>query len=70
MRYRINGPHPGVDAAGSGHMMLFTVLLSLLIGAILVGLGRRGRQRWVVFWGGTLVLAALIYLVAVWVGYG
>ena len=30
MRYRINGPHPGVDAAGSGHMMLFTVLLSLV----------------------------------------
>ncbi len=50
-------------------MMLFTVLLSLLIGIVLVHLGLKGRQRWVAFWGATLVLAALVYLVAMWLGY-
>jgi len=49
-------------------MVLFTVALSLLIGVVLVRLGIYGRQRWLSFWGGSLVLAALVYLLVIWLG--
>ncbi|MHB8346293.1 MAG: hypothetical protein ACYDHM_03755 [Acidiferrobacterales bacterium] len=69
MRHRIYGNSSGIGPAISDHMVLFTVVLSLLIGAVLVRLGMYGRQRWLVFWGASLVLAALIYIVAMWLGY-
>ncbi|MGA7799586.1 MAG: hypothetical protein WCC36_02150 [Gammaproteobacteria bacterium] len=50
-------------------MILFTAMLSLLIGVVLFVLGRRGRQRWLAFWGGSLVLASVIYLLAAAAGY-
>ncbi len=69
MRYRI-GTLPGESGtASTDHMLLFTVVIGLLIGLVLVFLGRQGRQLWLVFWGGTLVVAALIYLGATVLGY-
>ncbi|HKJ07475.1 MAG TPA: hypothetical protein VKA76_00150 [Gammaproteobacteria bacterium] len=50
-------------------MILFTAVLSLLIGVVLFVLGRRGRQRWLAFWGGSLVAASVIYLIAAAAGY-
>lgn len=69
MRYRIGDTpaHPGF--AGTGHMVVFTVVLSLAIGVILFGLSMRGRQRWLMFWSGSLVLVSLIYLAAILLGY-
>ena len=66
MRYSIYGHHP--HTAVTDHMVLFTVALSLLIGVVLARLGMYGRQRWLTFWGGSLVLAALIYLMVIWLG--
>jgi len=69
MRYRIGDSvtHPGITA--TEHMVLFTVVLSLAIGVVLFGLSLYGRQRWLTFWSASLVLAALIYLVAMLLGY-
>ncbi len=69
MRYRIYEKSPHTGPAISDHTVLFTVVLSLLIGAVLVRLGMYGRQRWLVFWGASLVLVAMIYIVAMWLGY-
>lgn len=69
MRYRIGDSpaHPGIT--GTEHMILFTAVLSLLIGVVLFVLGRRGRQRWLAFWGGSLVMASVVYLIAAAAGY-
>ena len=69
MRYRSGGSGPRSAAVSQHYMVVFTVLMSLLIGVVLVRLGMYGRQRWLVFWGGTLVIAALAYLAAVWLGF-
>ncbi len=69
MRYRINGHHAHAAAVVTDHTVLFTVVLSLLLGIVLVRLSLYGRQRWLTFWAASLVLASLIYLVATWLGY-
>lgn len=49
-------------------MLLFTVLLSLVIGVILTWLGVRGRQIWLATWSGGLIVASLAYLG--WIAFG
>ncbi len=68
MRYRIghSPAHPGL--ASSNHVLLFTAVLSLVIGAILLRLSMYGRQRWLIFWSGSLILVSLIFLIAMLVG--
>jgi hypothetical protein len=34
------------------------------VGVILVVLGLKGRQIWLVFWGGGLVIASILYIAA------
>ena len=62
MRYRIDVGPPAEVASSSEPLLIFTAVLALAAGVILVWLGWRGRQRWVVFWYGSLVVASLIYL--------
>ena len=45
---------------------MFTALLSILIGAILVWLGRRGKQMWLTVWSGGLIVASIVFLVYNW----
>ena len=62
MRYR-DGHDPALSAWGTtDEVLLFTVVLSLFIGVALVWLGRKGRQMWLVFWSGGLVIASIAYL--------
>lgn len=62
MRYRI-GEDPAVSAYGStGDVVTFTVYLCIVIGAILVWLGWRGKQWWLVIWNVGLVIASFVYL--------
>lgn len=65
MRYRENvdiaaAPHAGVDTG----MLVGTVSYALLLGIGMVALGLAARQRWVAFWGGTLILASAAFLIA------
>jgi len=68
MRYRIGETSQQVGPPISGEMLVFAVVLGLLIGIVLVGLGRRGRIMWLTVWGGGLVLISIIYLVSFSVG--
>ena len=66
MRYRI-GEDPNIDAYGStDEVVVFTALLSIFIGAILVWLGRRGKQMWLTVWSGGLIVASIVFLVYNW----
>jgi hypothetical protein len=66
MRYRI-GEDPNIDAYGStDEVVVFTALLSILIGVILVWLGRRGRQLWLTVWSTGLIVASIVFLVYTW----
>lgn len=61
MRYRL-GESPETDQYGStDEFVLFTVALSLIIGAVLVWLGVKGRQRWLTIWSGGLIVACFAY---------
>ena len=64
MRYRI-GQDPSLSQSqpvGEDGLTIFTAVFSLLTGVGFVIAGLRGRQRWLMFWGGGLVLASLAYL--------
>jgi hypothetical protein len=64
MRYREGTetelPRSGVDQG----MLIGTVSYSLLLGIAMVVVGLAARQRWIAFWGGTLVLASAAFLIA------
>lgn len=64
MRYQegieVELPRSGVDNG----VLTGTVSYSLLLGIGMVAVGRRARQRWLAFWGATLVLASAAFLIA------
>lgn len=41
-------------------MLLFTAALSILIGMILVYLGRKGKQLWMVTWSIGLIICSVL----------
>lgn len=64
MRYR-ETTQPGQPAAGvSPGMMAGTAGYTLLLGIAFVLFGLRGRQRWIAFWGATMVIAGVAYMLA------
>jgi len=63
MRYRI-GESPELPGYGSsGDFITFTVALCVVIGVVLVWLGWRGRQWWLVSWNAGLVVASFAWFV-------
>lgn len=68
MRYRIGGS-PGDWGGGTKEMLVLTAILGFVIGVALFYLARRGQQRWLVFWAVTLMIASVIYVVAMVFGY-
>lgn len=64
MRYREGTetelPRSGVDQG----MLVGTVSYSLLLGIAMVAVGLAARQRWIAFWGATLVIASAAFLIA------
>lgn len=67
MRYRI-GEGLEQAATSTDSFIIGSVVLGLLIGAVLVWTGLHGRQYWIVWWGGTLVVASVVYLGAAALG--
>ena len=69
MRYR-EGTVPGeADSFGGGEMYVFAAIIGLVIGIVLSFVGVRGRQFWLMFWGGFLVLKSVVYIAAMTLGY-
>jgi len=50
------------ETAGLHFMLNFTVFLALLIGLVLLWLGRRGRVLWLQVWSAGLVVFSIAYL--------
>lgn len=69
MRYRIDEFNAGQAAPAGDDMVIFTAVIGLLIGLVLAYVAKRGKQRWLLFWAGGLVLASITYLIAPMLGY-
>ncbi len=48
----------------SNDMLLFTTAISVLIGMVLVWLGCRGKQIWMIAWSTGLIIAAIAMAIA------
>jgi hypothetical protein len=71
MRYREGVPVEQLYSESEGllNMRMFTVVIGLLVGVLLVGLGIHGRQIWLIFWGGGLVVVSVAYIAAALLGF-
>lgn len=62
MRYR-EGTEPAQQADNpSGEVLLFSVSLALVIGCVLLVLGYKGKQMWLMVWSAGLILSSVIYI--------
>ncbi|OED42381.1 hypothetical protein AB833_06980 [Chromatiales bacterium (ex Bugula neritina AB1)] len=63
VRYRID-PTTGLPfTQTSPGLLAFTVGIALVVGVLLFGLGRYGRQMWLVVWSAGLIACSIAYLV-------
>ena len=60
MKYREDIPPEQLTVNASDDMLLFTAALSIVIGLILVYLGRKGRQLWMVTWSIGLIICSIL----------
>ena len=60
MRYLEHIPPEQLASHASDDMLLFTAVLSIIIGTILVWLGRRGKQLWMVVWSIGLIICSVL----------
>jgi hypothetical protein len=60
MRYQENIPPEQLTLHASDDMLLFTAVLSILIGSILIYLGHKGRQLWMVTWSIGLIICSVL----------
>ncbi len=66
MRYKEGEIPPDQLAVhASDHMLLFTAVISLFIGAVLFFLGRKGKQMWMWTWGIGLIICSVFMWLAV-----
>ncbi|WP_455233923.1 hypothetical protein [Thiogranum longum] len=68
MRYEETAQLENPRSSVSTDMMVGTALYTLAIGVFFVVFGLRKRQRWIVFWGATMVVAGAAYVVAIALG--
>ncbi len=68
MRYRIDQAAQQAAGSSTESFIVGSVFLGLIIGVILVLVGMRGRQYWIAAWGGSLVVASVLYLGAAALG--
>ena len=50
-------------------MLLFTAFLSVVIGSILIDLGKRGKQLWMIVWSIGLIAMSLFMAGSIVFGY-
>ena len=68
MRYQEHGHTESLPTGVNPGMMAGTAGYTLLLGVAFVYFGLRGRQRWIAFWGATMVIAGMAYLIALLLG--
>ncbi|UCE88506.1 MAG: hypothetical protein JSW10_09160 [Pseudomonadota bacterium] len=70
MRYR-EGEVPGeVGAAVGNEMLLGAAMMGLVIGIVLFVLAVRGKQLWLAIWAAGLIVASVVYVAVIALGYG
>jgi hypothetical protein len=60
MRYQETIPAEQLTVHASDNMLLFTAFLSILIGFVLIYLGHRGKQLWMVTWSIGLIICSVL----------
>ncbi len=51
-------------------LLAFTVGIALLVGILLLALGKFGKQMWLIVWSVGLIFCSVIYLIWHFVTYG
>ena len=69
MRYRESAEAEPPRSQVNPDMMTGTAVYTAALGVAFVIFGLRQRQRWLAFWGVTMVLAGGAYGLAVFIGY-
>tara|TARA_A100001037_G_scaffold84867_1_gene76992 strand:+ start:414 stop:620 length:207 start_codon:yes stop_codon:yes gene_type:complete len=68
MRYREGqSPDSALAGSGTGDVLIFTLLLGIVFGLVLLGLGIKGKQIWLITWSIGLVVVSIatwIWMVA------
>ena len=59
MRYAEDIPPEQLASHASDGMLLFTAVLAIVIGCILIWLGKKGKQMWLVWWSVGLILCSM-----------
>ena len=65
MRIPENIPPEQLAQHASDDMLMFTAILSTVIGLILFLLGKKGKQLWMATWGIGLVISSLLLAIFV-----
>ncbi len=63
MRYKIDSTTGLPITETSPGMLGATVLLALVIGVVLLFVGKRGKQLWIVVWSIGLIISSVLYLI-------
>ena len=69
MRYAENIPPEQFADHASDGMLLFTAVLATVIGFVLIWLGEKGKQKWMVWWSVGLIICSIGMGVVVYGGY-
>ena len=67
MRYRVGEDAATAALNATDHTLMLTAVLGLIIGMVLVWLGRKGRQLWLICWSWGLIVCSVAY--ASWMLY-
>lgn len=63
-RYRIGETPSTYSDPVTTHMFFGVAIFGVFAGIGFVIAGLRGRQRWMVFWGGGLTVSSIVYLLS------
>ena len=72
VRYREGQPSGNPDypySEGMHAMLSVSMVLGLIIGGLLLYLGKRGNIMWLRWWSGGLISASIVYLAADFAGF-
>ncbi len=66
MRYPENIPHEELSKYASDEMLMFTAVISIFVSFVLVYMGVKGKQMWMIPWGIGLFFVSIYMGVAIY----
>ena len=61
MRYREGqSPESALTGSGTEGVLIFTLVLGIVFGLVLLGLGIKGKQIWLIVWSTGLVIVSIV----------